>query len=208
MDARRSLATILVASLALGAPLQACAETARESASTTGPASSKPMKANPVKANSSGIAVRTASTARPRPGRAIPVVLSFDGVTDPAGATLRLAADGGLALGAEAATRTLPAGETSTLTVQVVPAAEGVGYLHVFTTQYGATSVTSVPVQVGKAPSAMPASGELKQTPGRRQDPSDAGEIGCSRARFGTLRGLRIAGYNLRLCLTCAFRVF
>ncbi|RZL87668.1 MAG: hypothetical protein EOP82_25640 [Variovorax sp.] len=123
------------------------------------------MKANPMKANGSGISVQYRVDGTPEAGRAVPVVLSFDGVTDPAGATLRLTADGGLTLGSEASTRTLPAGEATTVTVQVVPAATGVGYLNVFTAQHGATSVTSVPVRVGKAPSALPASGELKQTP-------------------------------------------
>ena len=44
-----------------------------------------------------------------------------------------------------------------------VPSAQGIGYLHVFTTQNGATSATTIPVQVGKAPTSLPAAGELKQ---------------------------------------------
>ncbi|MEJ7687135.1 MAG: hypothetical protein WKG52_09170 [Variovorax sp.] len=117
----------------------------------------------PMKANGSGISVEYRIDAAPQAGRATAIVLSFTGVTDPAGASVRLAGDGGLSLGAAAGSRTLRANETTALTVDVVPAADGIGYLHVFTTQYGATTATSIPVQVGKAPAAMPASGALKQ---------------------------------------------
>ncbi|MDM0106613.1 hypothetical protein QTH97_16830 [Variovorax sp. J22R24] len=120
-----------------------------------------------MKGNGSGVAVLfQVSDANPQVGKAVPVTLTFEGITDPNGATLRLTADGGLSLGTGEVTRTLPAGGPSTLTVEVVPAAEGVGYLHVFTTQYGASSATSIPVQVGKASSALPASKDLKQGSG------------------------------------------
>ncbi|MDM0051488.1 hypothetical protein [Variovorax sp. J22R115] len=125
------------------------------------------MKAAPLKANGSGIVVRfRVPDATSQAGKAIPVELSFEGITDPNGAVLRLTGDGGVSLGTTEVTRTLPAGVATTLTVEVTLAAEGAGYLHVFTTQYGATSATSIPLQVGKAASALPASGDLKQTPG------------------------------------------
>lgn len=158
MHAHRSLAAIVVASLAMGASLQACADNKPER-------NARKMTAAPVKSNGSGVSVQYRVEGTPQAGVAIPVVLSFDGITDPAGASVRLTAEGGLALSGAGGTQPLPAGQTTTLTVQVVPGAEGVGYLHVFTTQRGATSATSVPVQVGKAPSALPASGTLKQTP-------------------------------------------
>ncbi|MDM0077568.1 hypothetical protein QTH90_24390 [Variovorax sp. J2P1-59] len=125
------------------------------------------MKAAPMKGNGSGVGVQyRVAEATPQVGKAITVVLTFSGITDPGGAALRLSVDGGLSLGATEVTRTLPAGGPTTLTVEVVPGAEGVGYLHVFTAQYGATSATSIPVQVGKAAAALPSSGELKQVPG------------------------------------------
>ena len=48
--------------------------------------------------------------------------------------------------------------------VPVIPASEGQAYLNVFTTQHGVTSVSAVPVQVGKAGS-LKLRGELKSTP-------------------------------------------
>lgn len=124
------------------------------------------MKTAPMKANGSGVVVQfRVDTETPQVGKVVAVVLTFDGITDPTGAALRLAVDGGLSLGTSNATRTLPPGGATALAVEVVPAAEGVGYLHVFTTQYGATSATSIPIQVGKAANALPGSGDVKQTP-------------------------------------------
>lgn len=158
MRAHRSLAAIVVAALAMGVSLQACADSKPER-------SAPKMTAAPAKSNGSGVSVQYRVDGTPQAGSAVSVVLSFDGITDPAGASVRLTAEGGLSLVGAGGTQALPAGQTTTLTVQVVPGAEGVGYLHVFTTQRGATSATSVPVQVGKAASAMPASDTLKQTP-------------------------------------------
>jgi len=125
------------------------------------------MKTAPMKANGSGVVVRfRVADASPQAGKAVSVELTFEGITDPSGAMLRLVGDGGVSLGATEVTRTLPAGAATTLTVEVTPAAEGVGYLNVFTTQYGATSATSIPLQVGKAAAALPASGDVKQMPG------------------------------------------
>jgi hypothetical protein len=158
MRANRSLAAIVVASLAMGVSLQACADSKPER-------SAPKMTAAPAKSNGSGVSVQYRVDGIPQAGVALPVVLSFDGITDPAGGSVRLTAEGGLSLSGAGGTQALPAGQPTTLTVQVVPGAEGVGYLHVFTTQRGATSATSVPVQVGKAASAMPTSDTLKQTP-------------------------------------------
>jgi hypothetical protein len=158
MRAYTAWATLVVASFAMGVSLQACADSKPER-------SAPKMTAAPAKSNGSGVSVQYRVDGAPQPGSALPIVLSFDGITDPAGASVRLTAEGGLSLVGGEATQALPAGKATTLTVQVVPGAEGVGYLHVFTTQRGATSATSVPVQVGKAPSALPASDALKQTP-------------------------------------------
>jgi hypothetical protein len=158
MRAYRSLGAVAIAALTVGVSLQACAD------SKPAPGTPK-MTAAPAKTNGSGVSVQYRVDGTPQAGSAVSVVLSFDGITDSAGASVRLTAEGGLSLSGAGGTQPLPAGQTTTLTVQVVPSAEGIGYLHVFTTQRGATSATSVPVQVGKTPSALPASGTLKQTP-------------------------------------------
>jgi len=123
------------------------------------------MTTAPMKANGSGVTVQYRVDGTPKVGAATPVVLTLDGVTDPAGASLRLQTEGGLALGTTATTVALPAGAATTLTIDVTPASEGTGYLHVFTTQYGATSATSIPIQVGKPSSAQSPASDLKQSP-------------------------------------------
>ncbi|VTU22398.1 hypothetical protein [Variovorax sp. PBL-E5] len=106
--------------------------------------------------NGSGVTFQYRVDPLPQAGQATSIVLSFDGITDPAGATVQLYSDAGLKLGSAATTRTLPAGEVSSWTVEVVPAAQGIGYLHVFTTQNGTTSSISIRVQVGRvSPTAM-----------------------------------------------------
>ena len=79
-----------------------------------------------------------------RPASPLPVVLSFDGITDPAGATVRFAADGGLTLVGTGGPHAAAGRSDDDLTVQVRAGADGIGYLHVFTTQCGATSATSI----------------------------------------------------------------
>ncbi|MGJ7510312.1 hypothetical protein [Variovorax sp. GT1P44] len=152
--------------LAISAHISASADGVGSTSPSKGENSRSRMKTAPMKANGSGVFVQfRVDTETAQVGKAVVVSLTLDGITDPTGATLRLAVDGGLSLGATNATRTLPAGSATSLTVEVMPGAEGVGYLHVFTTQYGATSATSIPIQVGKAATALPRSEEVKQTP-------------------------------------------
>ena len=160
MRASRSLGAIAMAALAMGVSLQACAHTTKP-----GRATSDKMTAAPMKPGGSGVAIQYRIDGTPQAGVAVPVVLSFDGITDPAGGTVRFTGDGGLTVTGASGPQALPAGKVTTLTVQVVPDADGIGYLHVFTTQNGATSATSITVQAGKAPSALPASSGLKDTP-------------------------------------------
>lgn len=149
---------VLACALALGLPLYACAGTKAGGGGA--------MTTAPMKANGSGVAVEYRVDGTPAAASVVSVLLNFAGITDPAGATVWLTVDGGLSLAPGDTTRTLPAGQVGTWTVDVVPGAAGIGYLHVFTTQYGATSATSVPVQVGKAPAAMSSGSDLKATPG------------------------------------------
>jgi hypothetical protein len=121
----------------------------------------------PMKPNGSGIVVRYQVTQPSAAGGTATVVLRFERVADPANASYRLVADGGLTVAGIGAVQPLPAGETD-LTLEARPPASGIGYLHVFTSQFGTKSVTSIPVQAfgAKASEALPAARELKQTPG------------------------------------------
>lgn len=148
--------------------LPACADTvpsqgARPSAVVVKP----PLKAAaPRKVNGSGIEVQFRIDGTPRIGAALTVSFGFEGVVPQAGASVRFSADPGLML-AESyrASFALPEGvSVPTMTVPVVPTSEGLAYLHVFTTQRGVTSVSSIPVQVGTPAAAKPKS-DLQSTP-------------------------------------------
>ena len=160
MNVHRHLGPLMiaVASMTMGVPLQACAAGASDKSATG-------MTTAAMKANGSGVVVQYRVDSASQTGQSVSVVINFDNVTDPAGATVSLTATGGLSLDRVAATYALPAGKSTTLTVPVAPPADGIGYLNIFTTQGGATSATSIPVQVGKAPSALPKRNELKETP-------------------------------------------
>jgi hypothetical protein len=159
----------MVAAGLLGAlvALPACADGTRPASADAASTPRLAMKpAAPRKSNGSGIEVQFRIDGAARIGEALPIALSFDGVTDPAGARVRFTVDAGLALPATYAGEfTLQAGASApTLTVPVIPASEGLAYLNVFTTQHGVTSVSAVAVQVGKSGS-LKLRGELKATP-------------------------------------------
>jgi len=103
----------------------------------------------------------------PGVGRPTRVEIALGRITDPAGAMVKFSVDAGLRLQAGGSATNLPASETTTLTVTVVPQEEGLAYLNVFTTQRGVTSSTSIPIQSGAgAPaSKKPGAGSLKDTP-------------------------------------------
>jgi len=122
------------------------------------------MTKAPQKAGGSGVALQYRVDATPQIGRATPVVLQFDGVTEPQGATVRLSADAGLTL-QSSDTLALPAGRRTTATVTVVSERDGLAYLNVFITQSGAMSAVSIPVQTGTAAPVLKSIGELKSAP-------------------------------------------
>jgi len=170
-----SLASVVALAMAVAAPLAALAD-----GMPSAPGSQKgrhaqkkshpkghpaPMIAVMQKANSSGVTLQYRLDAVPQVGRAVPVVLEFDGVTDPNGASVRFSADAGLTLrGADALT--LPAGQRSSATVFVTSEQEGLAYLNVFIGQNERSSAVSIPIQTGSAVPAMKPSGELQSTPG------------------------------------------
>lgn len=164
--ARTRLVALALLSAVVAAP--ACADRSGNGESTraAGATPAAMRTVAPRKANGSGIEVQFRIDGTPRLGEALPITLSFVGVVDPSAATVRFTADPGLSLPAAFLSKLpLAAGEPiATLTVPVTPTAEGLAYLNIFTTQGGATSANSVPVQVGKVAAAKP-SGELKSTP-------------------------------------------
>ena len=164
LDLRATVAATLLGALVA---LPACADGVRPSAVDANSTPRLVMKpAAPRKSNGSGIEVQFRIDGTARISEALPIALSFDGVMDAAGARVRFTADAGLTLSpAYAGEFPLQAGASApTLTVPVTPTSDGLAYLNVFTTQHGVTSVSAVPVQVGKAGS-LKLRGELKSTP-------------------------------------------
>ena len=122
----------------------------------------------PQKPSGSGVDVRYRVLDTPAVGQPTRVEVVLGRVKDPGGAMIRFSADPGLGLGSGSAPVSLPTGQTTTLTVTVVPREEGLAYLNVFTTQRGATSSTSIPIQTGQAAAAgskKSGAGRLKETP-------------------------------------------
>lgn len=136
------------------------ASTAPAAAAAHAQAPSPGIRDTLQKANGSGVRVRYRADGLAVAGRPFAVTLYFDAVTDPA-ATLRLSADAGLQMSASESETALSLG-ASELALTVTPSADGLAYLNVFTAQFGAGGVTSIPVQTGDAEPKLPARGELK----------------------------------------------
>jgi len=118
-------------------------------------AAAAPMTTAVQKSNGAGVAVQYRVEGVPRAGSATSVVLQFDDVTDPQGASVRFTTDPGLTL-RNGAPLTLPAGQRSTATLSVIGESDGLRYLNVFVTQGGASSAISIPIQTGAAPLMKP----------------------------------------------------
>ena len=155
---QRFLALCLLA--LAGAPLAA-------TASGTGKSAEQAMSQAPQKPNGSGVGVRYRVQGKPAVGQPTQVDIVFGRVRDADGAALQFTADASLRLDASGAPATLAAGEGTRVTVTVIPQQEGLAYLNVFTTQRGATSSTSIPIQTGTAgaSSSKGTAGKLKDTP-------------------------------------------
>lgn len=120
-----------------------------------------PMTVAARKPNDSGVAIQYRVEGTAQVGRPISIVLQFDGVSDPAGATARLTTDAGLTL-TTSNSLALPAGQRTTATATVTSDHEGLAYLNVFVTQNGAMSIVAIPVKTGSGAPAMKAEGEMK----------------------------------------------
>ncbi|MBS0453265.1 MAG: hypothetical protein JSS14_18370 [Proteobacteria bacterium] len=151
------LASVAVAGASLSA---ACAIAAQ-------PASTQPLVVSAQKPNGSGVELRYRVLDTPALGQPARVEIVLGKIKDPSGATVRFTADPTLRLASGGTQATLPPGETTTLTVTVVPQEEGLAYLNVFTSQNGLISSTSIPIQAGAATPASKkmGAGKLKDTP-------------------------------------------
>lgn len=160
----RSSALLLGLAFVLPSCVQADASGPGASPVATAAQSQPAMTRALKKANGSGIDVQYAVVGAPQVARMTAVTLRLDGVTDPAGGHVRFSADPGLTL-SRADAVPLPTGVVTTVTIQATPASEGIVYLHVFTTQRGVTTATSVPIQVGQTGPAMRSAGEMQKAP-------------------------------------------
>ncbi|WP_295980368.1 hypothetical protein [uncultured Variovorax sp.] len=161
----RSIITAATAFLALAAA-SACADgvhgqRAAKQASVSSNAAAMTVAAR--KPNDSGVAIQYRVEGTPRVGQAVTIVLQFDGVSDPAGATVRLTTDAGLYL-ATNNSLTLPAGQSTTTTAKVTADRDGLAYLNVFVSQGGATSIVAIPIQTGASAPAMKSAGEMNSS--------------------------------------------
>lgn len=126
-------------------------------------ASHAPMTVAVRKANDSGVAIQYRVEGVAQAGRPVSVFLQFDGVTDPAGATVQLTTDAGLTL-ATNSRLVLPAGQRTSATATVTSSREGLAYLNVFVTQNGAMSIVAIPVQTGSGTPATKSTGDMKSS--------------------------------------------
>ncbi len=123
-----------------------------------------PMTMAAQKANGSGVTLQYRVDGATQVGTAVTVVLQFDGVTDPQGASVRFTVDDGLTLRGSS-TLSLQAGKSTSATVSIVSDREGLAFLNVFTIQNGRSSATSVPIQTGTVAPLMKSQGQIQVTP-------------------------------------------
>ena len=118
----------------------------------------------PSKGIGSGVVVRYRLDATPQAGQPATVAFSFDGISSPLGASVRFSTDGGVRIISPTGSTSLPSGQVTSFDASLV-AGEGIGYLHVFTSQNGIESVTSVAIAPARSASSLPDRSELKQLP-------------------------------------------
>jgi len=129
---------------------------AATAAGPAGPSGNHAFTTAPAKPNGAGIRVSYRVDGTAIAGQAIAVVVVLDQITDGQAATVRFEADPGLSLpDAPPGAVPLAAGQAATFTLSVVPAADGLRYVNIFTTQDGATGSTSVPIQTGEGAGAV-----------------------------------------------------
>lgn len=121
-----------------------------------------------AKHNGSGIRLDYSVPTAMLPGRTGSVQLRFGGVTgDDARVEWRAPAGGSVssAVHGTATSVALPRGQATTLFLDVTPAADGMAYLDVFTSQGGRTSAQSVPLKVGSGAVVLKRDGAAQTMP-------------------------------------------
>lgn len=137
--------------------------TPRRHAVAAGESSKQAPGASHVKVGS-GVSVNARVDGAPAAGQPFAITLNFSGVSDPAGATVEVSADGGLQL--SGATRaTLPAGSGGSMALTATAPADGMYFLNVFTRQGTLAGATSVPVKVGSGQMSLEKRGQVKSMP-------------------------------------------
>lgn len=122
------------------------------------------------KHNGSGVELSYTVPATLTAGQAAEVQLRFNDVKKD-DASVKITAPAGVALASTTsnaalnADMVLPRGQTTVVTLQVTPSADGLQYLNVFTTQSGRSSAQSIPLQVGSSANKLEASGKPETTP-------------------------------------------
>jgi len=150
-----------VSALADGMP---STHAATKRSTSTHKTSAAPWVTAARKPNDSGVKLQYRLAGTPQAGKPTVVVLQFDGVSDPAGASVTLTVDAGLTL-SSSASLSVPQGQRSDASVTVISQGDGLAYLNVFITQGGRTSAISIPIQTGAAAPAMKANGDIKPLP-------------------------------------------
>lgn len=123
----------------------------------------------PSKSNASGIRLRYLVSPALQPGQLGIVKLQLSGVTGddarvewraPAGSSWRGPE------GVNGTSMALPPGQVTTLVLEITPAADGMAYLDVFTSQGGRATAQSVPLKVGSGAPQLKREGTAQTTPG------------------------------------------
>lgn len=119
-----------------------------------------------AKHNGSGIRLGYRVPAGLQPGQATTVQLQFSAATaDDARAEWRMSGTAGALAPSAASSVALTRGQPTTVSVAVTPAADGMAYLDVFTTQGGRTSAQSVPLKVGSGAVVLKRQGVAQTMP-------------------------------------------
>ncbi len=122
----------------------------------------------PVKPNGSGIRLRYTVASGLQPGQTAIVQLEFSGVRSE-GARAEWRAPVGTAVSStqlgNISSISLPRGQSTVVSLQVTPSADGMAYLDVFTTQGGRGTAQSVPIAVGSGKVLLQQEGVTKVTP-------------------------------------------
>lgn len=158
----------LLGCAAMAASAQAGGDPAASHGAARAKHSSHWTKAAAAKHNGSGIRLSYIVPAGMQPGQSARVQLQFSGVTaddasvewrGPAGSNVSSAQ-----LGA-ASSMALPAGQVTAISLDITPAADGMAYLDVFTSQGGRGSAQSVPLKVGSGAVHLKREGTMQTAP-------------------------------------------